>query len=164
MANIGRLVVFGCGGLLALGLLIVVVTALVRGGGDQKTAEEEQKAEPVEENEPKDMALESEEKAGTEEVLVRISGTQGVTYLGSYGTAQGQRTVDGTLGAQPDEFDVEAETGTFEFDVVTANFQKRSQGPGALRVEIVSGGEVVASQETTAEFGLASVTWSPQNP
>ena len=67
-----------------------------------------------------------------------------------------------TLGAEPEEFDVEAETGTFEFDVVTANFQKRSQGPGALRVEIVSGGEVVAAQETTAEFGVASVAWSPQ--
>ncbi len=68
----------------------------------------------------------------------------------------------GTLGTQPDEYDLEAETGTFEFDVVTANFQKMSEGPGALRVEIVSGGEVVAAQETTAEFGLASVTWSPQ--
>ena len=125
MANIGRLVVFGCGGLLALGVLIVVA-ALVGGGGDQKTAEEEQKAEPVEENEPKEKAIEKEEKAGIEEILVRVSGTQGVEYSGSYGTTQGQRTVDGTLGVEPDEYDGEAETGTFEFDVVTANFQKRS--------------------------------------
>jgi hypothetical protein len=162
LANVGRLVVFGCGGLLALGVLIVVVAALVSGGGDQKTADEEQKAEPVEENEPKEVAEEKEEKAATEEILVRISGTQGVQYSGSYGTTQGQRTIDGTLGVEPDEYAVEPETGTFEFDVVTAGFQKRSQGPGALRVEIVSGGEVVAAQETTAEFGLASVTWSPQ--
>jgi hypothetical protein len=164
LQNIGRLVVFGCGGVLALCALVALVVVLA-GGGDQKTADEEQKAEPVEENEPIEVAEEKVEKAAAEEVLVRISGTQGVQYSGSYGTPQGQRTVDGTLGVEPDEYDVEGvETGAFEFDVVTANFQKRSQGPEALRVEIVSGGEVVAAQETTAAFGVASVTWSPQNP
>ncbi len=151
-----RRICIGFGGLLAF---VIVIAAAFGCGRDQQ---KEQKAEPVEENEPKEKALESEEKAGTEEILVRISGTQGVQYSGSYGTARGQRTVDGTLGAQPDDYDVEAETGTFEFDVVTATFQKRSQGPGALRVEIVSGGEVVAAQETTADFGVASVNWSPQ--
>ena len=140
----------------------MVVAALLGGCGNQKTADEEQKAEPVKENEPKEKAVEKEEKAGTEEVLVRISGTQGVQYSGNFGSTRGQRTVDGTLGVEPDEYDVEAETGTFEFDVVTATFQKRSQGPGGLRVEIVSGGEVVAAQETTADFGVVSVTWSPQ--
>ena len=148
--------------LLALGILVVVVAALLGGCGNQKTADEEQKAEPVKVNEPKEKALEKEEKAGTEEVLVRIAGTQGVQYSGSYGSTRGQRTVDGILGTQPDEYDVEAETGRFEFDVITATFQKMSEGPGSLRVEIVSGGEVVAAQETTAEFGVVSITWSPQ--
>jgi Domain of unknown function (DUF4352) len=45
LANVGRLVVFGCGGLLALGVLIVVVVALAGGGGDQKTADEEKKGQ-----------------------------------------------------------------------------------------------------------------------
>ena len=42
MANIGRLVVFGCGGLVALVVLIVVVVALI-GGSNQETAVEENK-------------------------------------------------------------------------------------------------------------------------
>ncbi len=50
MATIGRLVVFGCGGLLGLLILIVVLVA-VFGGGDRETAVEEK-----------------EERAGVEEV------------------------------------------------------------------------------------------------
>jgi hypothetical protein len=42
LANIGRLVVFGCGGLVALVVLIVVVGALI-GGSNQETAVEENK-------------------------------------------------------------------------------------------------------------------------
>ena len=72
--------------------------------------------------------------------------------------------MDGTLGAAPDEYEVEANTGRFQFDIITATFQKRSLDPGDLRVEIVSDGDVVASQETSAEFGVASTTWSPQAP
>jgi hypothetical protein len=42
LASVGRLVVFGCGGLLALVVLIVVVGALF-GGSNQETAVEENK-------------------------------------------------------------------------------------------------------------------------
>ena len=48
MANIGRLVVFGCGGLFALVVLIVVVGALI-GGSNQETAVEERREQGGEE-------------------------------------------------------------------------------------------------------------------
>jgi len=102
-------------------------------------------------------------KKSSDDVAVRVSGTPGIDYSGSYGATQGQRTVDGILAAAPTEYDVEAKTGRFEFDAISAVFQKRSPGAGSLLVEIIHEGEVVASQETSAEFGVASVTWSPQN-
>jgi hypothetical protein len=155
----------GCGGLLVLVIVIAVIAAAFGGGTQDTGTKEEQKAEPVEKNEPKEEAEEkAAEKAESSEVAVRVSGTQGVEYSGSYGTSQGQRSVDGALGAEPEDYEVDAQTGRFEFDVITATFQKRSPGPGTLRVEIVSEGEVVASQETTAEYGVANVSWSPQNP
>jgi Domain of unknown function (DUF4352) len=48
LANVGRLVVFGCGGLLALGFLILVIAALVA-GSNQETAVEENKEQAGEE-------------------------------------------------------------------------------------------------------------------
>jgi Domain of unknown function (DUF4352) len=54
LANIGRLVVFGCGGLVALVVLIVVVVALI-GGSNQETAVEEKREQ------------EGKEEAGAEE-------------------------------------------------------------------------------------------------
>ncbi len=149
---------------MAVLVVIGIIVAAVGGGAGQDTAtkdKEEQKAEPVQENEPKEQAKEKED---TGNVAVRVAGTQGVEYSGSYGTAQGQRTVDGTLGAQPDEYEVDVDTGAFSFDAITSSFQKRSPGPGDLRVEIVSDGNVQASQETSAEFGVVTTSWSPQSP
>jgi hypothetical protein len=61
------------------------------------------------------------------------------------------------------EYEVQdVQTGAFDFDSISASFQKREAGPGTLRVESLSEGEVVASQDTSAEFGVASVNWSPQ--
>jgi hypothetical protein len=149
----------GCGGLLVLVVIVAVLAAAFGVGTSTATQDKDgQKAEPGEENQPKEEA----EDAG--DVAVRISGTQGVEYSGSYGTTQGQTTVDGTLGARPDEYEVDAQTGRLQIDVVSASFQKRSPGPGQLRVEIVSDGDVQASQETSAEFGVVSTVWSPQAP
>jgi hypothetical protein len=140
-------------------VVIIAVLAAAFGGGTNTGTQD--KAEPGEENQPKEEAEQAED-AG--DVAVRVSGTQGVEYSGSYGTTQGQTTVDGTLGARPDEYEVDAQTGRLQIDVVSASFQKRSPGPGQLRVEIVSDGDAQASQETSAEFGVVSTVWSPQAP
>ncbi|MCA1731900.1 MAG: hypothetical protein LC751_21650 [Actinobacteria bacterium] len=94
----------GCGRLLVLVIIIGVIVAAVGGGtGNQ----DQQQAEHVQENQPKEEAKQKEEPGN---VAVRVSGTQGIEYSGSYGTSQGQTTVDGTLGGEPDEYTVDANT------------------------------------------------------
>lgn len=155
-------------GLGAAVVILAVIADLSDGNfGESSTSQPKEAAK----NEPKQTA---EKKApapapaaaskSSDDVVVRVWGTPGIDYSGSYGATQGQRTVDGTLGAEPTEYDVDAKTGRFEFDAISAVFQKKSPGAGSLLVQIMSKGEVVASQETSAEFGVASVTWSPQNP
>jgi len=87
--------------------------------------------------------------------VISVGGTPGIPFSGSYGTAQGgQRSVDGVV---PTEYEVEVEGGAFSFDSVTAVMQKK--GPeGELTVQILSDGEVLEEQSTTAEFGVVSVT------
>ena len=106
-----------------------------------------------------------ENKAGSN-VVVRVSGTQGVTYSGNYGKVvegrqgekafEGWQTVYGTLKPEPVDYEVGDEEGAFAF------FQKVQPGEGVLKVEILKSGETVASRETSAELGAVDVVWPPQ--
>ena len=91
------------------------------------------------------------------EIFVRVTGDPGIKFQGSIGTLDGSRSVDGTT---PQEFAVEVDTGALAFDSVSANAQN-SDGTGNLVVQIVRDGEVVKEQSTTAQYGVADVTWSP---
>lgn len=91
------------------------------------------------------------------EIFVRVTGDPGIKFQGSIGTLDGSRSVEGTT---PEEFAVEVDTGAFAFDSVSANAQN-SGGSGNLVVEVVRDGEIVAEQSTTAQYGVAQVTWSP---
>ncbi|HZB81521.1 MAG TPA: CopD family protein [Rubrobacteraceae bacterium] len=97
-------------------------------------------------------------------IVVRVSGTQGISYSGNYGKVvegqqgkafEGWRMVYDTLGAEPVEYKVGDEEGAFAF------FQKNQAG-GTLRVEILKDGKPVASRETSEEFGAVDVVWPPQ--
>jgi len=92
------------------------------------------------------------------EATVRVSGTRGVQYSGSYGSIQGRQHLGEvrTLGAEPVDYPVELQS---EFDMVSATFRKRSPGTGVLKVEILSDSRVQEVQETTAAFGGVSVSW-----
>lgn len=95
-------------------------------------------------------------------VIVRVSGSPGLRYSGNYGTAEGGgRTVDGELSVSPTEYQVPVKSGAFEFDMVTAVFQKMD-AEGTLRVEIIVDGQVVKAQETVAQYGVVDVSYSPQ--
>lgn len=150
-----------------LTLLVIVVLLIIVGRGcGGGTGSTSNSTTPSKED-TKSSATNTPDKAkkkAANEVAVRVLGTKGVEFSGSYGTTQGQRTVDGVLSGTSTRYEVDADTGRFDFDVITASFQKRSPGPGRLKVEIESERETVASQETTAEFGVATVSWSPQNP
>jgi hypothetical protein len=104
----------------------------------------------------------SESPAEVSSVVVRVSGSPGLSYSGNYGTTEGGgRSVDGELGVSPDEYPVPVESGALDFDMATAFFQK-VDAEGTLRVEIVVDGQVMKSQETTAQFGVVDMTYSPQ--
>lgn len=94
-------------------------------------------------------------------VVVRISGTEGIPFSGTYGTIEGElQTVDDSVGAQPTEYEVEVQEGVF--DGVTAGFQKSEPGQGELKVAIVADDQVVVESRTLAEFGAVNADWFPQ--
>lgn len=129
------------------GLVLVVGTFVAGCGGSGENGE-------APENVPA-----SPEEAG--EVIVRVSGTEGTVYSGTYGSIEGDlQTVDDTIGAEPTEYQVEVEEGVA--DGVTAGFQKTQPGTGELNVEIVADDQVIVESRTFAEFGAANADWFPQ--
>ena len=141
----------GCGRLAMLGvqlglvLLIGVVVAGCGGSGENGEAPENVPASP--------------EEAG--ELVVRVSGAEGIAYSGTYGSIEGDlQTVDDTIGAEPMDYQVEVEEGVA--DGVTAGFQKTQPGTGELNVEILADDEVIVESRTFAEFGAANADWFPQ--
>jgi hypothetical protein len=92
-------------------------------------------------------------------VTLRVSGTPGTAYLGSYGSFQSAQSVNDTLGAEP----VDYEIGGSVSDILAVVFRKtQPDDKGTLRVEILVDGEVVAEDETSEELGVVNVTWSAQ--
>lgn len=130
---------------LGLVLVVGVVVAGCGGSGENGEAPENVPASP--------------EEAG--EVVVRVSGAEGIAYSGTYGSIEGDlQTVDDTIGAEPMEYQVEVEEGVA--DGVTAGFQKTQPGTGELNVEILADDEVIVESRTFAEFGAANADWFPQ--
>lgn len=84
------------------------------------------------------------------QVEVRLSGTPGMKFHGSYGDVSGQQSVDGTL---PASYSLTAE------GVVSTTFQKQEAG-GTLTVELVVDGRTVDSKSTSAEYGVVSAASS----
>ncbi|HLL58059.1 MAG TPA: hypothetical protein VK359_09095 [Rubrobacteraceae bacterium] len=101
----------------------------------------------------------SPEEAG--EVVIRVSGTEGIVYSGTYGTIEGMlETAEDTLGSEPTEYEVEVAEGVA--DGVTAGFQKTQPGEGELQVEILADDEVVVESRTLADLGAVNADWFPQ--
>jgi hypothetical protein len=143
LASSGRFAMFG----VRLAFALALGTLLAGCGGSGQNGEV-----------PDDLPASPEE---ADEVVVRVSGTEGTAYSGTYGTIEGRlQTVDETLGAEPTEYDVEVEEGVA--DGVTAGFQKTQSGTEALSVEILADGEVVVESRTFAEFGAVNADWFPQ--
>jgi hypothetical protein len=96
----------------------------------------------------------------SEQVVVRVSGTPGTAYSGTYGTYEGMQAVDGTLEAQPTDYAQKIGSGVF--GVVSAMFQKTQPGAGTLKVQILENdGTVTVENETSEEFGTVNVTRYP---
>ena len=98
-----------------------------------------------------------------DEILVRVSGTEGTAYAGTYGNLEEEgvpRMIEDTLGDEPTEYEVEVEEGVS--DGVSAFFEKTEPGSGGLEAQILADGEVVTESTTYAEFGSVIVDWFPQ--
>ncbi|MBA4115303.1 MAG: hypothetical protein H0X71_02470 [Rubrobacter sp.] len=101
----------------------------------------------------------SPEEAG--EVVVRVSGTDGIEYSGTYGTIEGTlQTVEDSVGSEPTDYAVEVAEGVS--DGVTAGFQKVQPGEGELQVEILADDQIVVESRTLVEFGSVNADWFPR--
>ena len=80
-------------------------------------------------------------------VIVRVSGTKGIGYDGTIGTSKtGQKTIDGTLGTNSDDYELTLDTSPGSTDIVRAEVGKRAPDnsqPGTLSVNLVAVGQVV---------------------
>ncbi|MDP9476576.1 MAG: hypothetical protein M3R38_12985 [Actinomycetota bacterium] len=118
---------------------------------EQETAQYESEPTPT----PEAAPTPADEEVG--EVFVRVTGDAGISFQGNIATLDGSRSVEGTT---PQEFAVEVDTGFLSGDSVSATAQN-SDGAGNLTVQIVSDGKVVKEATTTAQYGVASVSWIP---
>jgi copper transport protein len=90
-------------------------------------------------------------------VAVRVSGTPGTPYSGTYGTSDKTRIANNILRTGFTEYEVAIEDGVS--GEVSAAFRKTQPGEGLLRVEIVADDAVVAGRETSEELGTVDVSW-----
>ena len=163
-------VLMGCGGLAIVGVLAIILLPL---GALLGSSDVDVDVEPIEgildeldkDDEPAQVQPGAQPVGSAPEnatpLVVRVSGPQGTAYSGTYGTTQGGMIpVDGILGPGPAEYGIE--TGGGAFGAVSAVFQKTQPVPGALRAEVLSGGEVVAEGFTSEESSWVEVKWSPQ--
>lgn len=94
-----------------------------------------------------------EEEAENRNVMVRVSGTEGTAYSGTYGTDQEVREAEGVVEAEPRDYDLgNVDFGDFD-EEVNAVFRKTETGRGNLRMEILVDGEPIAVEETNEELG-----------
>ena len=82
---------------------------------------------------------------------IKVSGTAGLKFSGSYMaiTSDGKSTSKSVDGVVPAQYSV---YGT----IISAAFQKQVES-GTLKVEILQGGIVVNSSDTTAAYGVVTV-------
>lgn len=92
-------------------------------------------------------------------VVVRVSGAEGLAYSGNYGTiASEPRAVDSTLGDEPTDYEVEEDVS----EGVTAFFRKTQPGEGELKADILADDELVVESTAYAEFGSVVLNWLPE--
>lgn len=143
---------------LVVSILVFVVLALGPLWGCGGSENEGSSSAPSTTVQPAETTAQPEE-AAIENVTLRVSGTPGTAYSGSYGSFQSAQSVNDTLGAEP----VDYEIGGSISDILAVVFRKtQPDDEGTLRVEILVDSEVVAEDETSEELGVVNVTWSAQ--
>jgi hypothetical protein len=138
--------------------VLIFVFALAPLGGCGDSEDEGSSNDPSTTVQPAETTAQPED-ASVQNVVVRVSGTPGTAYSGSYGTFQSAQSVDDTLGVELVDYEIEGSVS----DILAVVFRKtQPTDEGTLRVEILVDGQVVAEDETSEEIDVINVTWSPQ--
>ena len=151
-------------------LLALVMGALAGcgGSGEEGAAGGAAPSEPREEEAPvttpenpgaPEPPTEEEDEEGEEgpNVVVRLTGTPGTVFAGSYGNLEESTYEEGVL-EEPLEWEVDVRDNGF--DVVNASFVKPRPDEGTLKAEIIVDGEVVTESSTSIQYGALNVSWS----
>ena len=95
----------------------------------------------------------------TTTVTIRVTGTSGTPFKGSYGLVNS--TTESVEGVVPQDYEVSYNDPAGPFLTVKASMQKQVDDYSSITVQIIVDGETKAERTTGAGFGVAKVSWHP---
>jgi len=134
----------GSGTLLTLTVIVVVTAVLLSSGCNSNTGFDQ----------PPETTT-----AANKTATIRVTGTSGTPFQGSYGSAID--STENVEGEVPQDYEVSYTAPNGSFGSVTASMQKRVDDYSELTVQIVVDGETKKERSTAAGFGVAKVSWHP---
>jgi hypothetical protein len=127
--------------------VVVIIIALVLSSGCGGNADSKQ-------------ALEATTRApDTKTATIRVTGTPGTPFKGSYGSAN--PSTESVEGEVPQDYEVSYNDPSGPFLTVQASMQKRVDDYSSITVQIIVDGETKKERTTAAGFGVAKVSWHP---
>ncbi len=122
---------------------------------EQPTPTEKKPSPPPDNNKAEQKKKKEEEDDILQTVTIRVTGTPGVTFRGSYATGAGTSDSEGVLeGVTPQDFEVPVRTEANEVaanvaNEVAANVANLNGGNEELTLQLLVGGEVVEEKSST---------------
>ena len=129
-------------------IVVVIIIALVSSSGCGGNADNKQVSEAT-----------TGGASDTTTVTIRVTGTSGTPFKGSYGlVGSGTESVEGVI---PQDYEISYKEPASPFLTVKASMQKRVDDHSEITVRIIVDGETKAQRTTGAGFGVAKVSWHP---
>ena len=127
--------------------VVVIIVALVLSSGCGGNTDSKQ-------------VLEATTRAGgTKTATIRVTGTSGTPFKGSYGLVNS--TTESVEGVVPQDYELSYKEPAGPFLTVQASMQKRVDDYSNITVQIIVDGETKKERTTAAGFGVAKVSWHP---
>ena len=127
--------------------VVVIVIALVLSSGCGSNADYKQVSEAT------------TGASDTKTVTIRVTGTSGTPFKGSYGLVNStSETVEGVI---PQDYELSYKEPAGPFLTVKASMQKKVDDYSKITVQIIVDGETKTERTTGAGFGVAKVSWHP---
>lgn len=124
-------------------------------GAEQRTGRGEQEVARKQRQSERETPREgrpSDGRNGEQAIVVRVTGTEGLSFVGRIASAQELKRIEGSV---PEEYNLQTEPGA-----VAVSIRKQRRGAGTLGVEVIRGGRVVASKKTSNPMGMVNLVWS----